>query len=308
MFLSTFAPCYPSSSSRHQFGIASNSCFILFQPDAVFARHQVTPAREKTIRAKFEANGQSYPGDEGNAVVKPLDERVDPPVKWWEIDGASDALPPSQMPKRAVPPLVTPWRPSESLVYSGFLDEALVRERFSKSWQTSLPHDGSLVRFEFNAALRRGCAAVRMFDTAFIHYWFTYPQFRVLGFHGTSEAAATAICEEGFDPQKRKIQTYGPGEYIAISPDDAVGYCQGSRKMVFVLAIAPKEDDRVQRVFGSNLASASRSGFRGPVMQLKVNNPLDCSFSFLLPLGIVTWELAKVRFHVGTIGGTMRTL
>ncbi len=289
MFLSAFAPCYPRSSSRHQFGVASNSCFILFQPDAVFSRHRVTPAEEATVRAKFEANKQFYPGNEGNAVVKPLDERSDRPVEWWKIDGATGAEFEAQSrPQKRVPRLVTPWHPSEMLAASRLLDESFVRECLCQSWQTSMPYLGPFVAFEFNTALLTGCAAVRMFEALPCLAFVGYPQYWTFGFHGTSEAAAAAICEEGFDPQQRKLQTYGPGEYIAMSPDDAVGYCKGSRKMVFVFAITPKHDVNTQRVFGSNLASASRGGFQGPVMQLKVNNPLDCSSSYLLPLGIVT--------------------
>merc|ERR1712207_104504 len=33
LFITTFAPCYPSSNSRYQFGMHPDSCFILFQPE-----------------------------------------------------------------------------------------------------------------------------------------------------------------------------------------------------------------------------------------------------------------------------------
>ena len=53
-----------------------------------------------------------------------------------------------------------------------------------------------------------------------------------LAFHGTAEANIQSICTNGFDPSKRSGQSYGPGEYFAVSPDIPLGYCQGGKKML----------------------------------------------------------------------------
>jgi hypothetical protein len=58
MFVSAMAPCYPPSSSRYQFDVAQNMCFIIFQPDKLFAKASLE--KSKSIRATFARHGQPY--------------------------------------------------------------------------------------------------------------------------------------------------------------------------------------------------------------------------------------------------------
>ena len=53
-----------------------------------------------------------------------------------------------------------------------------------------------------------------------------------LGFHGTPEENIRGICNNGFDPGRRKGQAYGPGEYFATTPDISMGYSGGCKKML----------------------------------------------------------------------------
>lgn len=99
-FITTFAPCYPSSSSRFAFG--AGRAFILLQPERSFLRHGLpadtpetnweapTTVRDK-VRCAFRAAGRGYlipPTTRypmAPHIVKPLkDVEGAPEVKWWE--------------------------------------------------------------------------------------------------------------------------------------------------------------------------------------------------------------------------------
>ena len=58
MFVTAFAPCYPPSSSRYQFGI-EGFCFILFQPDAKLDDGLVLKA-SPGVRERFKKHGRAY--------------------------------------------------------------------------------------------------------------------------------------------------------------------------------------------------------------------------------------------------------
>lgn len=100
-FVTTFAPCYPSSSSRYTYGI--NHSFVLFQPDLSFLRHDLPlntidtetqwdnpqTIRDKT-RIAFRNAGQQYhiPNtiqySNAQEIVKPLhDDGQSPVIQWW---------------------------------------------------------------------------------------------------------------------------------------------------------------------------------------------------------------------------------
>lgn len=99
-FVTTFAPCYPSSSPRYAFG--SSHAFILLQPESSFARHNLPEdtaetnwEAPKTIRDKtrvafkeagrpyFIPNTTDYPPAEH--IVKPIkdDGKAANIVRWW---------------------------------------------------------------------------------------------------------------------------------------------------------------------------------------------------------------------------------
>ena len=116
IFVTTFAPCYPSNHARFVFG--ATEAFVLFQPMYSFAIHDIgddTPhtnwdnpvtVRDK-IRVAFKENNRAYyirdtiyyPA--AHDIVKPLKEGVGDLVEWWvdpdkvqeedeEIDGGSE--------------------------------------------------------------------------------------------------------------------------------------------------------------------------------------------------------------------------
>lgn len=99
-FVTSFAPCYPNSSSRYAFN--TSRAFVLLQPERSFLRHQLPPdtpdtnweapetIRDKT-RSAFKTAGRPYliPNSTRYAVaphiVKPLHDTADAPVvHWWE--------------------------------------------------------------------------------------------------------------------------------------------------------------------------------------------------------------------------------
>jgi signal recognition particle receptor subunit beta len=101
-FVTTFAPCYPKSSSRYGFG--SERAFLLLQPEQSFSRHDLprdTPhtnwENPKTMRDKtrvaFHKAGRlyhipstiKYPMAEH--IVKPVQDDGMCPMRWWEGDG-----------------------------------------------------------------------------------------------------------------------------------------------------------------------------------------------------------------------------
>ena len=61
-----------------------------------------------------------------------------------------------------------------------------------------------------------------------------------LVFHGTPEKNIDAICREGLDPNRRRGQALGPGEYFGGQPMISLGYCKGGHKMlVFCILTDP---------------------------------------------------------------------
>ena len=111
IFVTTFAPCYPSNHARFAFG--AEQAFILFQPMYSFAIHDIgddTPhtnwdnpvtIRDK-IRVAFRENNREYYVRDtiyypaAHDIVKPLKEGVGDLVEWWrdpekEGEGSGDS-------------------------------------------------------------------------------------------------------------------------------------------------------------------------------------------------------------------------
>jgi small GTP-binding protein len=97
-FVTTFSPCYPSTSSRYAFG--TGRAFVLLQPERSFLRHDLptdTPLTQdppQTIRDKtrlaFRDAGRAYhipsttkypPAEH---IVKPLNDDGWTVIRWWE--------------------------------------------------------------------------------------------------------------------------------------------------------------------------------------------------------------------------------
>jgi len=99
-FVTTFAPCYPPSSSRYTFGC--QRAFLLLQPELSFARHNLPPdtittewnvpktIRDKTRVAFRNAGRPYYIPDTVNYpmaehIVKPLNDDGKEVIRWWEV-------------------------------------------------------------------------------------------------------------------------------------------------------------------------------------------------------------------------------
>lgn len=106
LFITTFAPCYPCSHPRYQFDAYPDSCFVLFQPEESFYRHDLPPDRPRSatfwdspadirdrIRVNFRKHGREYRIPESTSyppaefIVAPLAPLTDPPVRFWQGAG-----------------------------------------------------------------------------------------------------------------------------------------------------------------------------------------------------------------------------
>lgn len=94
LFTITFAPFYPSTSSRFSFGV--DSCFIFFQPEESFKNFRIPRGNtregvRRAIRQAFRDAGRAYEGTiirepfEAPRYIKPL-RLGDKPVEWWSAE------------------------------------------------------------------------------------------------------------------------------------------------------------------------------------------------------------------------------
>ncbi|KAH3763536.1 ATP-dependent helicase HrpB [Pelomyxa schiedti] len=98
--------------------------------------------------------------------------------------------------------------------------------------------------------------------------------------HGTpSEEGVVGISHFGWDPQRRRGQAYGPGEYFGITSAVSLGYCGNVKRMIVALI--------------SRARSTTVQGFC-----YVVNNPVDKSSSYCLPVLTVSFgdERSTPRF------------
>ena len=97
MFVTSFAPFYPESSSRFAFG--TSNCYILFQPEILFAQRDLIDDTPRTnwekpetlrdrIRVSYRDAGRPYHIPETAApplaheIVKPLADNGST-IQWW---------------------------------------------------------------------------------------------------------------------------------------------------------------------------------------------------------------------------------
>lgn len=105
IFVTTFAPCYPSHHSRYAF--EAEGAFILLQPMYSFAIHDIGPETPLTnwenpntvrdkIRVAYKENGRPYQVRDtiyypsAHDLVKPLVEGPENVLCWWKEDGKDD--------------------------------------------------------------------------------------------------------------------------------------------------------------------------------------------------------------------------
>ena len=156
----------------------------------------------------------------------------------------------------------------------------------------------SLTRFDINPGIALGCRAIRRFLACFGCERASAIRF---GVHGASEKNCVHICDEGFNPALRNIQTYGPGEYFSAHIWEAIRYARTScpHRLIVVAILFVNSDCQV--VQGLNVVSSSRSDPDGLPSspnpederflseQMVVRNPIDFFFSYCLPIGIATF-------------------
>jgi hypothetical protein len=153
-------------------------------------------------------------------------------------------------------------------------------ETFTKNnWPLDLP---PIVRFEHNKYLTETmCQSLQRFYDGVTSIGHKPPPDiaqGVFAFHGTSANAIVPICESGFDPTRRRGQVHGPGEYFGITAAISHGYTvkadsssTGNKMMIIAFIL---RCDRVK----------TQQGFC-----YVVNNPLDWSAAFNLPVAVVTY-------------------
>lgn len=101
IFVTTFAPCYPSNHSRFAFG--TKNAFVLLQPMYSFVIHDIgkdtpltnwdnpTTIRDK-IRVAYKENGRPYHIRKvvvyptAHDIVKPLEDSGLTLVEWWKSE------------------------------------------------------------------------------------------------------------------------------------------------------------------------------------------------------------------------------
>ena len=64
-----------------------------------------------------------------------------------------------------------------------------------------------------------------------------------LAFHGTAEANVTTILKRGLDPQFRRTQAFGKGDYFSKEPGLAATYRQEGHCLVVFLLLVPKDHE-----------------------------------------------------------------
>jgi len=93
--------------------------------------------------------------------------------------------------------------------------------------------------------------------------------------HGTAEHAIAPICRDGWDPKRRSGQAYGPGEYFGWTASVSRGYCRSDTRMILAVIIRGVHVHNV------------------PGFCYVVNNPIDKTFAYCLPLLVVTFGSNK---------------
>ncbi|ELP85993.1 hypothetical protein EIN_137070 [Entamoeba invadens IP1] len=95
--------------------------------------------------------------------------------------------------------------------------------------------------------------------------------------HGSDDNCIQSICKNGFDPHRRAGQAYGPGEYFAKEPATSMGYTKGNNHLILTYVLRPKDKKILKDTSGIYV----------------VNNPTDWSYSYCLPVLVITFGFGK---------------
>eukprot|EP00615_Pteridomonas_danica_P010959 CAMPEP_0114329728 /NCGR_PEP_ID=MMETSP0101-20121206/1258_1 /TAXON_ID=38822 ORGANISM="Pteridomonas danica, Strain PT" /NCGR_SAMPLE_ID=MMETSP0101 /ASSEMBLY_ACC=CAM_ASM_000211 /LENGTH=361 /DNA_ID=CAMNT_0001459463 /DNA_START=113 /DNA_END=1198 /DNA_ORIENTATION=+ len=152
-----------------------------------------------------------------------------------------------------------------------FANELIVKgEKFGRdTWPLDLK---SINRVDVNPGLMFYCESLLKFKNSIGKKGANLND-GVFAWHGTAEAAIQPICDNGFDPKRRSGQAYGPGEYFGINATtSASGYAKGSKRLILCYLLKTSDFSR-----HSDYCYV-------------VNNPVDSSYSFCIPLMVFGYD------------------
>ena len=154
------------------------------------------------------------------------------------------------------------------------------REWAHSNWAPDMP---KIVGIYDNPGVLNGCMAMQRFCGGLNA---VYPgilperlfQLSMFTWHGSSEEGVASICSEGFSPQFRSGQAYGPGEYFGFSSSVSRGFCKNNSSHMIVGMILNKIPE-----FSSHSTYC-----------YVVNNPIDFKISYCLPVSVVNFGTMRV--------------
>ncbi|UJR18854.1 hypothetical protein I4U23_021982 [Adineta vaga] len=169
-------------------------------------------------------------------------------------------------------------RKSQVSKMGGFLQNLFLEsERYvRKHWTPDLP---PIINFKPNLHLIEKCLSLdRFYEGVKVLKNEPVPDLAdgFFAFHGTDPTSIDAICTDGFDPRLRQRQLHGEGEYFGVTAAISHGYCNadtinGTRHMLVTFILY------CTQVY-------TKVGFCHVV-----NNPKDWSYSYNLPVAIITY-------------------
>lgn len=114
--------------------------------------------------------------------------------------------------------------------------------------------------FQTNATLRCNPAHDK-FAKAWPHLS-SYSSLAIV-FHGTAAKNIGGIIVNGLNPDLRRGQAYGPGEYFATEPGHSVSYCKGGLEMLVFMVVVPS--DRFDRHCPKDIVVVEKSAHQLPI-------------------------------------------
>ena len=129
---------------------------------------------------------------------------------------------------------------------------------------------------QFNTNILKNEVVLTKFVNAFQHVKFENVEDGIFGWHGSSNESVQNIMKVGFDPMQRGEhvgQAYGKGEYFNSTSQISSGYLKNNGNHLILAFI----------IKGNHLSIHANDIF-------VVNNPVDRSYTYCLPLFIVSYR------------------
>ena len=126
---------------------------------------------------------------------------------------------------------------------------------------------------QFNENILKNEQVLTKFVKAFEHVKFESVEDIIFGWHGGSDETVASISRIGFDPMRRKSQAYGRGEYFGSEAISSRNFKQNCSKFIFTSIIK-----------GNHVSFHNENKF------IVVDNPVDGSYSYCLPLFVCTFK------------------